>query len=125
LGEGDDWVKVFTHLHATRSFRRRHLPFLQTQEDHDIILEVGLHQERGTPLTLKQLQFLGITSIPTLQRRLRRLRELGAIVARRSTRDARVVELTLSSKVMRTYARYGELISRVNGADSAGASDVA
>lgn len=112
-------MKVFTHLQATRSFRRQHLSFLQTQEDQDIILEVGLHQERGKPLTLKQLQFLGITSIPTLQRRLRRLRQIGAIVAKRSEHDRRAVELRLSPRLTRTYARYGELLAamRANGAE--------
>jgi hypothetical protein len=104
---------LFDRLRTTRAFRRRQLAFLQTQEDHDIILEVGYHQERGAPLTLKHLQFLGIASIPTLQRRLRRLRQTGAVLARRSARDARVIELTLSPRLLRTYARYGELITSI------------
>jgi len=112
-------VKLFAHLRTTQTFRRQHLHFLETEEDQDIILEVGLHQERGKPLTLRQLQFLGIASIPTLQRRLRQLRQIGAIVARRREHDRRAVELRLSPRVMRTYARYVNLLTsmRRNGAE--------
>lgn len=112
---------VFSALRATRAFRRRHLDFLETREDCDVVLEIGFHQERGTPLTMKRLQLLGLASIPTLQRRLRRLRQVGAIVARKSEIDGRAVELVLSPKLMRTYAKYGELIMtlEMNGAPSA------
>lgn len=103
-------MKLFAKLRVTRLFRRKHLGLLETREDHDIVQEIGYHEELGTPLTVRGLQLMGITSVPTLQRRMRRLREAGAIVARRSTRDGREVELTLSPKMMRTYARYGELI---------------
>src|ERR1044071_4024172 len=94
-------LKLFAKLRVTRLFRRKHLGFLETREDHDIVQEIGYHDERGTPLTLGSLQQMGIASVPTLQRRLGRLREAGAIVARRSTRDGREVELTLSPKMMR------------------------
>jgi len=109
-------VKVFAHLKSTRAFRRKHLGFLQTDEDHEIVQEIGWNEENGTPLTLKRLQLIGIASVPTLQRRLRRLRQLGIIVARRSATDARAVELLLSARVHRTYARYGELIGLSEGA---------
>lgn len=109
---------VFAALRATQAFRRRHLDVLQTREDCDVVLEIGFHQERGTPLTMKQLQLLGLASIPTLQRRLRRLRDAGAIVARRSHADGRAVELTLSPKLVRTYARYAELIREIKFNDA-------
>ena len=114
-------MKLFAHLRTTRAFRRRHLNFLETREDHDIVQEVGYHQESGTPLTVKQLQMMGLASMPTLQRRLRRLRQVGALVAKRSERDKRAVELRLSPRVMRTYARYGELIRSMhaNGGEQA------
>jgi len=112
---------VFAALRTTRAFRRRHLDFIETREDCDVVLEIGFHQERGAPLTMKRLQLLGLASIPTLQRRLRRLRQVGAIVARKSETDGRAVELVLSPKLMRTYAKYGELIMtlEMNGAPSA------
>ena len=109
---------VFAALRATRAFRRKNFDFLETREDCDLVLEIGFHQESGTPLTLKQLQQMGITSVPTLQRRLRRLRQVGAIVGRRSEEDGRAVELALSPRLLRSYAKYGELIRslQVNGA---------
>lgn len=118
---------VFSALRATRAFRRRHLGFLETREDCDVVLEIGFHQEHGAPLTMKRLQLLGLASIPTLQRRLRRLRQVGAIVARKSQIDGRAVELVLSPKLMRTYAKYGELIMtlEMNGAPSAAVEETA
>jgi hypothetical protein len=118
---------VFAALRTTRAFRRRHLDFLETQEDCDVVLEIGFHQERGNPLTMKHLQLLGLASVPTLQRRLRRLRQVGAIVARKSQIDGRAVELVLSPKLMRTYARYGQLIKtlQLSGAPSPAAESPA
>lgn len=104
---------VFAALQATRAFRRRYLQFLETREDCDLVLEIGFHQERGTPLSMKQLQLQGLLSVPTLQRRLRRLRQVGAIVAKRSQIDGRAVELVLSPKLLRTYARYADLIRSI------------
>ncbi len=114
---------VFAALRTTRAFRRRHLDFLETREDCDLVLEIGFHQESGTPLTMKQLQLMGLASVPTLQRRLRRLRQVGAIMGRKSQEDGRAVELVLSPKLLRTYARYGDLIRsiQVNGAQHPGA----
>jgi DNA-binding MarR family transcriptional regulator len=114
---------VFAALRATRAFRRRHLDFLRTQEDLDLVLEIGFHQESGTPLTMKHLQLMGLTSVPTLQRRLRRLRQVGAIIGRRSEEDGRAVELELSPRLLRTYAKYGDLIRSIqlNGAQHPGA----
>jgi DNA-binding MarR family transcriptional regulator len=109
---------VFAALRTTRAFRRRHLDFLETREDCDLVLEIGFHQEAGVPLTMKQLQLMGLASVPTLQRRLRRLRQVGAIVGRKSEDDGRAVELVLSPKLLRTYAKYGDLIRsiQINGA---------
>jgi len=112
---------VFDALRMTRAFKRRHLDFLQTREDCDVIVEIGFHQERGTPLTVKQLQLLGLASAPTLQRRLRRLRQVGAVVRRKSSADGRAVELVLSPKLLRTYAKYEDLIRslQLQGGDPA------
>lgn len=74
------------------------------------MLEIGYHQERGEPLSMKRLQLLGLASVPTLQRRLRRLRQAGAVLIRRSEDDGRAVELMLSPKAVRAYAKYAELI---------------
>ncbi len=105
---------MFAALRAIRAFRLRHLDILETREDIDLALEIGFHQERGAPLTMKQLQLMGLASAPTLQRRLRRLREAGAIVVRRSEGDRRAMELTLSSKLLRAYGRYADFISKID-----------
>jgi hypothetical protein len=105
---------VFAALRTARAFRRRHLNFLETVEDMDLVLEIGYHQERGEPLSMKQLQLQGIASVPTLQRRLRRLRLAGAVVIRRSASDGRAVEVLLSPRVMRAYAKYAEVIRSIH-----------
>jgi hypothetical protein len=74
--------------------------------------EIGLHQEGGQPLCVKELQLLNLAPVATLQRRLRRLIKAGAISARRSGRDARIVELTISPAVMRIYARYAAFFTQ-------------
>jgi DNA-binding MarR family transcriptional regulator len=110
----EDRIGVFAALRTTRAFKRRHMRFLQTQDDWNLVVEIGFHQEDGKPLTMKKLQLIGLVSVPSLQRRLRRLREGGIIVARRSAQDARLVELTLSPNIMRAFAKYSELIKSVH-----------
>jgi DNA-binding MarR family transcriptional regulator len=102
---------VFTRLRALRMFEKRHLNFLRTIEDFDLIREIGYHQERGEPLTMKTLHLLGVASVPTIQRRLRQLRQAGAIQQMRSKRDGRALELRITPKVQRVFARYAELLA--------------
>ncbi len=103
-------MKVFSLLRAARDLERRELGFLETVEDLDLVREIGFHEERGAPLTMNRAYAIGVASAATVQRRLRRLRELGAVVPRRSRADGRVVELTLGPAVAKTYARYVEMI---------------
>jgi DNA-binding MarR family transcriptional regulator len=102
---------VFEKLRARTAFEKQHLPQLKTLEDHRLVHEVGYHQSQGRPLTLKQLFLLDTGSIATVQRRLRRLKQLGVIQQRRSATDRRAVELTLSPKYQRLFARYGQLLA--------------
>jgi DNA-binding MarR family transcriptional regulator len=99
-------------LRACRAFEKRHLHFLRTVEDHDIVREIGCHEGDGQPLTQKRLFLLGVGSVATIQRRLRRLRHLGAIQQRRCDYDRRAIEFTLSPRTLAVFARYGELIGR-------------
>jgi len=101
---------VFAKLHALRLFEKQHLNFLRTIEDFDLIREIGYHQERGAPLTMSALYLLGVASVPTVQRRLRQLRQAGAIQQTRSRRDGRVLEMCVSPKVQRVFAKYAELL---------------
>src|SRR3954468_1458051 len=105
---------LFAKLRALRIFQKRHLDFVRSMEDFDLLQEVGFHQEIGRPLSMKQLYLLDVASVATVQRRLRRLKQLGAVILRRSEHDGRSVQLTLSPKVLKTYLKYGELIG-LNG----------
>jgi DNA-binding MarR family transcriptional regulator len=77
------------------------------------VREIGYRQAAGRPITLSELMLLGIASVPTIQRRLRRLRELGVVLQRRCRDDRRAVELLLAPKVIRAIAGCEELLRRV------------
>jgi hypothetical protein len=104
-------MRLFEKLRALRAFEKQYLDFFSTVEDHQLIGEIGYYQSKGKPLTLKQLFLLDVGSIATVQRRLRRLKELGLVQQRRSTSDRRAVELTLSPKCIRIFVKYGALMS--------------
>lgn len=101
---------LFAKLRELRAFEKRHLPFIGTLEDFDLLREIGFHQEAGTPLTMKQLYLLDLASVATVQRRLRRLRQLGAIQAVRSEGDGRAVQLRLTPRALRAFQKYCELL---------------
>lgn len=103
-------MQIFEYLNQLRAFERRHFPFVRTIEDLDIINLIGLHQERGVVLTLKQILSHNIGSVATLERRLARLKRLGIVIQTRSHIDKRNVELKLSPKVNRQYQRYAALV---------------
>jgi len=98
---------VFRALKAAGDFRRRHMPFVATLEDQDLVREIGLAQVEGRPLTLKQLFTHGIASVATVQRRLARLKRLGVVVQTRAAHDRRVLKLTLSPEASKLLARWG------------------
>lgn len=104
-------LRAFENLRALRAFEKQRLDFFSSAEDHHLIGEIGYHQAKGKPLTLKQLFLLDVGSIATVQRRLRRLKELGLVKHRRAASDRRAVELTLSSKCIRIFAKYDTLMS--------------
>lgn len=104
-------MRVFERLRALRAFEEKHLHFLSSGGSHRLIGEIGHHQASGKPLTLKQLFLLDVGSVATVQRHLRRFKELGLVHHRRVASDGRVVELTLSAKCLRIFATYGKLMS--------------
>ena len=104
-------MHLFRKLRALRAYEKEHLEFLGTLEDHHLIGEIGYHQAKGNPVTLKQLFLLDVGSIATVQRRLRRLKQLGFVRQRRAARDRRSVQLTLSPKCLRVFAKYDTLMS--------------
>jgi len=104
-------MRLFQKLRALRAFEKQHLDFFSSVEDHHLIGEIGYHQTKGKPITLKQLFLLDVGSIATVQRRLRRLKNLGLVQHRRAGNDRRTVELTLSPKFLRIFAKYDALMS--------------
>lgn len=103
-------MRVFERLRALRAFEIQHLLFLRTGGNHHLIVEIGFNQAKGKPLTLKQLFLQDFGSIATVQRDLRRLKELGLVQHRRAASDRRAVELTLSPKCIRIFAKYDTLL---------------
>jgi len=102
---------VFGKLQELRTFQRRRLPLLRSIEDFDVIVEIGCHEDQGIPLTLKRLFLRNIGSVATVQRRLSRLKRLGMVLQKRSLRDRRNLELTVSPEVRRLYRRMDRLLA--------------
>ena len=101
---------IFAHLRKLRAFEQRHLAFLLTLEDFDVVHAIGMHQEGGALLTLKHMLAYDIGSVATLQRRLARLKRLGVVLESRSAHDRRNVHLELSPRTLRTFQRYSALL---------------
>jgi len=103
-------MRVFERMRALRAFENQHLLFLKTGGHHHLIGEIGHQQTVGKPLTLKQLFLLDIGSVATVQRHLRKLKELGLVQHQRAACDRRSVELTLTPKCVRIFANYDALM---------------
>jgi len=56
-------MRLFDKLRALRAFEQQHHDSLGTVEDRHLIGEIGYHQGKGKPLTLKQLFLLDVGSI--------------------------------------------------------------
>src|SRR6202158_1844125 len=100
-------MKLFTGLKKIREFERKHLPFLKSIVDFDIIIEIGYAEEQGQPLTLKQLLLLNISSRTTLRRKLARLIEQGIVRRRKQANDNRASFLTISASSVKLLGKYG------------------
>ena len=101
---------IFTKLNELREFEKSNLRFLLTVEDFDIVRTIGLYQERGQPLLLKQLFLEDIGSFSTLTRRLTKLREAGHVLVREHGPDRRAIALRLSPSVNKIYLAYEKLL---------------
>ena len=104
-------MNQFEKLRTLRAFRSHHAEFFGTLEEHHLIVEIGYHQAKGKPLTLKQLFLLDIGSVSTVQRSLRRLKERGLVKHRPKPSDRRAVELTLSPNCVRIFAKYDTVMT--------------
>jgi hypothetical protein len=88
------------------------LPFIETLEDLELVREFGLHQAQGRPVTLKTLFVKGYGSVATVQRRIARLKRLGAVVQAKADYDKRLATLALSAAVWRSYDQLNRLMMK-------------
>ena len=107
-------MKLFTGLKKIREFERLQLPFLKSVVDFDIVIEIGYAEERGQPLTLKQLSLLNINSRTTLRRKLARLIEQGIVMGRKHANDHRSSLLIISPSSVKLLGKYGRTITSIS-----------
>lgn len=82
----------------------RQLPWLETREDLQIVLEIACGQAAGTPLTAKELVLSGVGAPATVSRRIRRLVERDVVVRRASISDHRRIHFVLTAKAEQDLA---------------------
>jgi len=105
-------LKTFRTLKALGEFRRRHMPYVETLEDLEMIREIGFSQAMGNPLSLKQLFMHGIASVATVQRRLSRLVRLGIVEQSKAEHDRRVRKLTLTPAAQKVCSSWGRVMRK-------------
>lgn len=81
------------------------LPGLKTHMDFDITVEIGYHESRGQPLTLKKLLLLNIASPAAVRRYLQRLIHEGMVSKHTAMNDHRVVYYTLTPKTHKSFSQ--------------------
>lgn len=89
---------TFKKLKAVRALLS-HLPGIKTCKDFDITIEIGFHQEKLRPLSLKQLLLLNVASDATVRRHLAMLIKAGTVIRHVSQEDGRSIHFTLSKTV--------------------------
>jgi DNA-binding MarR family transcriptional regulator len=107
-------MKLFTGLKKIREFERRHLPFLKSVADFDIVIEIGYAEEQTQPLTVKQLFLLNISSRTTVRRKLAVLIEQGIVIRRKHPSDHRASLLIISHATVTRLSRYGGTLMSIS-----------
>jgi|ERR1700722_2332753 len=107
-------MQLFAGLRKIRAFQKLQLPFLQTVSDFDIILEIGYAEERGRPLSLKQLFLFNISSRTTVRRKLASLTAQGIVTRRKDENDNRASVLTISSSTVKLLSKYSGAITAIS-----------
>ena len=99
-------------LHAFRLFQKQHLSFIETWQDFDVFVQIALQEEKGAPLSPKQLVHANLGASATIQRRLARLKRLGVVIAHESHRYGRKQELRLNPRIWTMCKRYKPVMVR-------------
>lgn len=96
---------AYRKLSKLRAFQKKALPFVVSTVDIDILLAIGLAQERGRKLGTTDLFTAGFAPTATISRHLRRLKVAGAVTEQRCSTDARRIELQLSRAASNSLCR--------------------
>jgi DNA-binding MarR family transcriptional regulator len=105
-------LRLFAGLRKLRALEKRHVPFARSLAEFDLIIEIGYHEERGSPITYKHLLTLGLFGRSTLNRRLNGLIGQGVLLRARSAQDGRTVIFGISrSAVARLHRYHGGIIA--------------
>jgi len=107
-------MKLFTGLKKIREFEKRHLPFVRSIVDFDIVIEIGYAEEQTRPLTVKQLFLLNISSRTTVRRKLAALIEQGIVIRRKHASDHRSSLLVISHSATTRLSKYGGTIVSIS-----------
>jgi DNA-binding MarR family transcriptional regulator len=107
--------QLFAGLKKIRDFERLHLPFLKTVVDFDIVVEIGYEEERNTPLTLKRLYLLKLSSRGTVRRRLTRLIDQGIVTRKRHPTDKRASLLVIPAATLKHFSKYSGILTSISG----------
>lgn len=105
-------MKVFEYLTKVRDIEKTCFPHTQSLAERDICLAIGLYNERGATITLKDLKSFGIASHATIERAMGRLIAEGTIRQTIPRGDGRRRELKLDTAAMRKLGRYHMALKR-------------
>jgi DNA-binding MarR family transcriptional regulator len=106
-------MKLFAGLRKIREYQRGQIPFLRSLAEFDIVVEIGYAEERGEPITFKQLLLLNICSRTTMRRKLAQLIEQQVVQRNKSSHDRRASMLVVSPGSLRLLTRYGEMLRTI------------
>jgi len=104
-------MKTFQKLKKLRSYVSC-IPGVKTCKEFDIAVEIGYYQQKGTPLTMKQLVLLNIVPPATMRRHLNRMIKEGTVHKNPSPNDLRIVYFTLSAAALDSFAHCLEQIRK-------------
>jgi hypothetical protein len=106
-------VTLFAGLRKIRDFERVQLPFFKSIVDFDIVIEIGYEEERGRPMTIKQLLLLDICSRTTVRRKLAKLITQGIVARRKHATDNRASLLVISPGTLKLLGTYGGTLTSI------------
>jgi hypothetical protein len=109
-------MKLFAGLRKIREYQRGQLPFLKSLVEFDIVVEIGYAEERGDPITFKQLSLLNICSRTTMRRKLAHLIEQEVVLRNKNANDRRAGILVVAPGTLRLLTRYGQTLRTIAGA---------